>query len=89
MHTIHTASVQYWHVVLQYAHVIMDAHVCLSVGGGWGESLYLGDIADKPVKLATSILRDVGSGALPRHTRIAGPELNGYEAIVLVSAMCA
>ena len=74
---------------IRYVHVLMDAHVCLSVGGAWGESLYLGNLADDPKRLRTSPLANVPPNELPRHTRIAGPQLKGYEAIVLVSALCA
>lgn len=72
-----------------YVQVLLDRHVCLSIAGAWGESHYLGDLADNPTKHATSLLADVPADALPRHTRIASPQLCGYEAMVLVSALCA
>lgn len=78
----HTATVR-------YVQVLLDAHVCLSVAGAWGESLYIGDLADHPTRHATSALADSPASELPRHTRIASPQLCGYEAMVLVSAMCA
>ena len=74
---------------VRYVQVLLDAHVCLSVGGAWGESLYVGDLRDNPARLATSTLAHVLPKDLPRHAAIAGPQLKGYEAIVLVSALCA
>ncbi|MEL7116521.1 MAG: Hint domain-containing protein, partial [Pseudomonadota bacterium] len=73
----------------RYVHVLIGSHVCLSVGGGWGESLYLGDLADHPARHAMSPLRRIPSSELPRHTAMVGPELGGYEAAVLVSSLCA
>lgn len=72
-----------------YVQVLLDTHVCLSVAGAWGESLYLGDLADHPARHATSLLAKIPARDLPRHTRIASPELRSYEAMVLMSAMCA
>ena len=75
---------------VRYVQVILDSHVCLQVAGrAWGESLYLGEIADHPTRLATSALAPIPADQLPRHTRTASPFLKGYEAMVLVSAMCA
>jgi len=74
---------------VRYVQVLLDAHVCLSVAGAWGESLYLGDLADHPIRHATSALADIPARDLPRHTRIASPQLRGFEAMVLVSALCA
>lgn len=73
----------------RYLHVLLDAHVCISVGGGWAESLFVGDLAGQPARHATSILADTPARLLPRHGRIASPQLRGYEANVLVSALCA
>jgi hypothetical protein len=74
---------------VEYVQVVLDRHDCLSVAGAWGESLYLGDLADHPTRLATSVLAHVPAQSLPRHTEIASPLLKTYEAVVLVSAMCA
>lgn len=74
---------------VRYVQVLLDAHVCLSVGGAWGESLYVGDLADDPKRLATSTLAHIPARELPRHGQIAGQQLKGYEAIVLVSTLCA
>jgi len=74
---------------VRYVHVVLDSHDCLAVSGAWAESLFLGDLADHPVDLANSILADIPADLLPRHTRIANPLLKSYEAVVLVSAMCA
>ena len=74
---------------IRYVQVLLDAHVCLSVAGAWAESLYIGDLAEHPTRHATSPLAGVPERQLPRHTRIASPQLCGYEAMVLVSALCA
>lgn len=73
----------------RYMHLLMDAHMSLSMAGTWGESLFLGKLADDPARLATSALSGYRPETLPRHTRIAGQELRKYEAVVLVSALCA
>ena len=74
---------------LKYVHLVLDAHVCLSMQGAWGESLYLGDLAEQPARHAISPLASVPRGNLPVHTFIDSPELRSYEAMVLVSALCA
>jgi len=74
---------------IRYVQALLDAHVCISVAGAWGESLYLGNLADRPMLHATSPLAHIPVRQLPRHTKIASPQLCGYEAIVLVSALCA
>jgi hypothetical protein len=74
---------------VKYVHLVLDAHVCLSMQGAWGESLYLGDLAEQPARHAISPLASVPRGNLPVHTFIDSPELRSYEAMVLVSALCA
>lgn len=74
---------------IRYTQVLLDAHVCVSASGAWGESLYVGDLASHPTRLATSALADVPRREVPRHSDMVGPQLKGYEAIVLVSALCA
>jgi len=74
---------------IRYVQVLLDSHDCLSVGGAWAESLYLGHLADRPLRHATSVVAGLPAAKLPRHTRIASPQLCRYEAMVLVSAMCA
>jgi len=74
---------------IRYFQVLLDAHVCLSVAGAWGESLFLGDLADNPARHAISPLAGIPVKDLPKHTEIASPELRSYEAMVLVSALCA
>jgi len=74
---------------IRYVQVLLDAHVCLSVAGAWAESLYIGDLAEHPTRHATSPLAGVPEHSLPRHTSIASPQLRSYEAMVLVSALCA
>lgn len=72
-----------------YVQVLLDMHACLSIAGAWGESLYLDDLAEHPARHATSPLAKISATELPRHARIASPELRSYEAMVLMSAMCA
>lgn len=74
---------------ITYCQLLLDAHVCISACGTWGESYFFGDLPDHPMRFATSILSGVSPSDLPRHTRIANPELQGYEAMVLVSAISA
>ncbi|MCP3971442.1 MAG: hypothetical protein GY717_14210 [Rhodobacteraceae bacterium] len=74
---------------IRYVQVLLDAHMCLSVAGAYGESLFLGDLADRSLRHATSLVAETPADALPRHTRVASRELRSYEAMVLVSAMCA
>ncbi len=76
-------------LTVDYVQLLLDRHVSLSVAGSWCESLFVGDLADDPVRLAISALSDIPADQLPRHTRIAGPQLRGFEAMVLVSALCA
>ncbi|KMW60633.1 Type I secretion target repeat protein [Candidatus Rhodobacter oscarellae] len=72
---------------IRYYQVLLEAHVCLSIGGMWGESLFVGDLVDQPARLATSPLAAIPRCDLPRHQSTVGPQLKGYEAIVLVSAL--
>lgn len=72
---------------IRYLQVVLDVHTCLSLSGAWGESLFLDDLADRPVRLATSALSHVPQQDLPRHRQIASPQLETYEAMVLVSAL--
>ncbi len=74
---------------MRYVQVLLDSHQCLSVSGAWGESLFIGDLADDPVRHAMSALDAVPADHLPRHTRIASPHVRGYEAMVLVSELSA
>jgi len=74
---------------VRYVQVVLDKHDCLAAAGAWSESLYLGDIADHPSRLVTSTLAGIPAARLPRHTQIASPLLKTYEAVVLVSALCA
>lgn len=74
---------------IHYVQVLLDTHTCLSVAGAWGESLFLGDLARHPARHATSLLAGIPARELPRHTKIVSPQLCSYEAMVLVSALCA
>ncbi len=75
--------------VVCYVQVILDEHACISAGGTWVESLYLGRSAQRPLQLGACGLSAVPPDLLPQHRRIASPKLESYEAVVLVSALCA
>lgn len=74
---------------VDFVQVILDRHACISAGGTWVETLFLGDPAERPLQLDRSGLSAIPDHLLPRHARIANPQLKPYEAVVLVSALCA
>ncbi|MDJ0630480.1 MAG: Hint domain-containing protein [Rhodobacter sp.] len=76
-------------VTIGYTQVVLDTHDCLMVSGAWAESLYLSDRGKEPARLASAALADCTPAELPRHSRVAGPPLKSYEAMVLVSALSA
>jgi len=69
--------------------VILGNHDCISASGTWVESLYLADPESRPKQLATTGLSGIPAHLLPRHRQIASPLLKSFEAVVLVSALCA
>ncbi len=75
--------------VVRYHQLVLDMHDCLYTGGAWSESLYIGRLARRPARLASSVLAGVAPDRLPVHPEIAGPLLKPYEAMVLVSNLCA
>lgn len=75
--------------VMRYWHLLFEHHVCVQAGGAWCESLYVGDLVDHPGRCATSVLGPLAPCDLPRHQQTAGAPLKGYEAAVLISAICA
>ena len=74
---------------VRYVQLLLDAHVVLSTSGAWGESFYIGNLADDQIRLATSALSGISACDLPRHTRTATPHLHDYEAMVLLSNLSA
>ncbi len=74
---------------VDYVQVILDSHVCISASGAWVEALYVGNPAKHPRQLAATGLAQIPAHILPRHREIASPQLKSYEAVVLVSAICA
>ncbi len=75
--------------VVTYYQVVLDRHDCLHTAGTWSESLYLGQLARRPAQHACSVLSHVPPEDIPIHSDIAGPLLKPYEAMVLVSTLCA
>ncbi|MDF0602325.1 Hint domain-containing protein [Psychromarinibacter sp. C21-152] len=75
--------------VVRYHQIVLDGHACLMVAGTWAESLYLGQLARRPARHASSVLAHVPAEAIPVHEEIAGPLLKPFEAMVLVSNLCA
>lgn len=72
-----------------YHQVLLDRHDCLHTAGAWSESLYVGRIAQNPARLIRSVLAPFADRKLPVHTEVAGPLLKPFEAMVLVSTLCA
>lgn len=75
--------------VVRYHQVVLDHHACMMVAGGWSESLFLGRLAKRPGRHGASVLAHVRRETIPVHHEIAGPLLKPYEAMVLVSSLCA
>ncbi|MDF0596452.1 Hint domain-containing protein [Psychromarinibacter halotolerans] len=75
--------------VVRYHQLVLDMHDCLYTAGTWSESLYIGRLARRPVRLASSVLAGVAPARLPVHAEVAGPLLKPFEAMVLVSGRCA
>lgn len=72
-----------------YHHLLLDGHECLRFAGLWGESLFLGDIGRDADLIATTVLADMPTHALPRHKQFAQPTLSSYEARTLASSLVA
>lgn len=74
---------------VRYVQIVLDRHECISIAGAWAESLYLGGVTE-PYRLRGGWSQaNRLSARLPRHAPMATPLLKPYEAVVLVSAMCA
>ena len=76
-------------LTVEYHHLLLDEHDCISVDGAWSETLFLDNIAEHPSLLKTSALASVPPADLPVHRETALLPLKTYEAMVLVSALCA
>ncbi len=74
---------------VRYVQVVLDRHDCISVAGGWAESLYLGGVTEPYRMNCNWGLPASQADRLPRHTEMSNPLLRPYEAVVLISAMCA
>ncbi len=68
-------------------HILFDNHEIINVSGCYMESLFIGNIADDPSLLKTTVLGTTNPATLPRHTQKARPFLQHYEAMILRSEM--
>lgn len=72
-----------------YHQILLDDHEILSVEGLELESLFVGDLCDDPALLRTTLLAEIAPDRLPRHERVARPQLRAYEAPTLRFALTA
>lgn len=72
--------------VVRYYQLLLEDHAMIRIGGGVGESLFVGNIADDEMALNASIWSGVSASRFPRHTEFAAPVLKQYEAISLTRA---
>ncbi|SLN28647.1 hypothetical protein PSA7680_01305 [Pseudoruegeria aquimaris] len=73
--------------MVTYYQLLLDNHEIISVGGLELESLFIGDLCDDPALLRTTLLADLAPDRLPRHARVARPQLRAYEAPTLRNAL--
>ncbi len=90
---IHARHLRHGHAALwasprplvRYYAVLLDSHECLSVGGVWCESLFVGPMV--PDMLRTTVLSDMPPLNVPIHKLMATPSLSRFEARNLVTAL--
>ncbi|MEM1385999.1 MAG: Hint domain-containing protein [Pseudomonadota bacterium] len=75
--------------VQRYWQVVLDEHASICTNGTWSESLFVGALNRSPVIRARSLLARSEPNLVPLHRTLAGPRLKPYEAIMLVSNLCA
>ena len=63
--------------------LLFDHHELITVAGCQMESLFVGQIADKPDVISSTLLKDMPHENLPRHEGLARPMLRSYEAMTL------
>ena len=68
---------------LKLYHVLLDRHEVLNAAGCRLESLYIGQIAEDPGLLPSTILAGLPTARIPRHANLACPVLRPYEATTL------
>lgn len=72
-----------------YYQLLFDNHECIRLSGIWGESLFVGDLANVPELLATSRLSQLPRSAMPVHREPVGTLLQNYETRTLLDALSA
>lgn len=65
--------------------LLFERHEIITVSGCQMESLFIGQIADHPDMLKSTLLSGLQSGDVPYHKNIARPLLRSYEAMALQS----
>lgn len=76
-------------LTIRYWQVLLEEHDCIRTNGAWTESLFVGNLIRRPARYARSLLSHLPKTEMPVHTGKAGPLLRRYEAMVLVSNLCA
>jgi hypothetical protein len=66
--------------------LLFDHHEIITVAGCQMESLYVGQIANDPDMLKSTLLDGLPASDVPHHKEIARPLLRSYEAMTLQSA---
>ena len=72
--------------VARYHQLLLQDHAMIRIGGGVGESLYVGALADDKMALNASIWSGTNAKRFPRHRDFATTVLKQYEAISLTRA---
>lgn len=67
--------------------LLFDEHEIITVSGCQMESLFIGQIADHPEMLKSTLLSGLRTGDVPYHKEIARPLLRSYEAMALQSGI--
>lgn len=67
--------------------LVFDEHEIITVSGCQMESLFIGQIADHPEMLKSTLLSGLQSADVPYHKEIARPLLRSYEAMALQSGI--
>lgn len=65
--------------------LLFDNHEVITVAGCQMESLFVGQIADNPEVLGSTLLKGLRPADIPRHPTLARPLLRSYEATTLQS----
>lgn len=72
--------------VMRYHQLLLEDHALIRIGGGVGESLYVGGLAENEMALNASIWSGVSPAHFPKHRDFAAPVLKQYEAVTLTRA---